>query len=44
MTYTLKTLEAERVSLLEGETKGDVLAWLTAPTTGTIEKEWDEDA
>jgi hypothetical protein len=43
MTYTLKTLEAERMSLLAGEERGDVLAWLTSPTMGVIEREWDED-
>lgn len=43
MTYTETTVQAERIALLEGEEKGDVLAWLTATSTGTIEKEWDDN-
>lgn len=41
--YTDAVLEAERFSLFEGEDRGDVLAWLTSPQTGVIEKEWDDD-
>lgn len=43
MTYTETTLEAERVALLEGEKRGDVLAWLTGSNIGLIEREWDDD-
>ena len=43
MTYTETAIQAERIAFQEGEEKGDVLAWLTAPTTGVIEREWDED-
>ena len=43
MTYTETAIQAERIAFQEGEEKGDVLAWLTAPTTGIIEREWDED-
>lgn len=43
MTYTETTIEAERVALLEGEKRGDVLAWLTAPGIGHVEREWDDD-
>lgn len=43
MTYTELTLKAERMSLLEGEEKGDVLAWLTSPNTGMIPTDWDDD-
>lgn len=43
MTYTEATIQAERLALLHGEAQGDVLAWLTSPITGTIEREWDDD-
>lgn len=43
MDYTETTLTAERLSLLEGEEKGDVLAWLTAPNIGHIGKDWDNE-
>ena len=42
MNYTAYTLEAERIALLNSESKGDVLAWLTAPNYGREEVEWDE--
>ena len=42
MTYTITTLEAERLSLLNGEKRGDVIAWLTSPIMGTVEPEEDE--
>lgn len=43
MRYTEQTLLAEHMAFLNAEDRGDVLAWLTAPTTGTIEKEWDDE-
>lgn len=41
--YTETVLEAERMSLLSGEDKGDVLAWLTSSHTGVIERDWDSE-
>lgn len=41
--YTETVLEAERMSLLSGEDKGDVLAWLTSTKTGVIPTDWDEE-
>lgn len=41
-SYTGQVLEAERLALLNGESRGDVLAWLTSPNMGVIESE-DED-
>ena len=43
MDFTETTLTAERVAFLNGESKGDVLAWLTSPIIGRVEKEWDEE-
>lgn len=41
--YTETSLEAERLALLTGEKRGDVLAWLTGPHIGTTDEE-DDDA
>lgn len=41
MDYIERTLEAERVALLNGEERGDVIAWLTV--MGTIDNDWDDD-
>ena len=43
MTYTDLAAEAERLAFLNSETRGDVLAWLTSPGYGVIEKEWDDE-
>ena len=41
-SYTGQVLEAERLALLNGESRGDVLAWLTSPNMGVIETEDEE--
>lgn len=41
--YTEQTLEAERFGLLNSLEKGEVLSWLTSPSYGRREKEWDEE-
>lgn len=43
MTYTETALEAERVAFLNGEDRGDVIAWLTSTTTGHIPTDWDDE-
>lgn len=42
MNYLETTIQAERVALLEGERRGDVIAWLTSPIIGRVESEWDD--
>ena len=37
-TYTMTTLEAERIAFLNGEDRGDVIAWLTSTRMGVIER------
>ena len=43
MNYLETTIQAERVALLEGERRGDVISWLTGSNVGFIEREWDEN-
>lgn len=37
MTYTEMTVAAERIALLEGEDRGEVIAWLTSSNVGEVE-------
>lgn len=41
--YTDAVLAAERVALLNGEDRGDVISWLTGSNVGLIEREWDDE-
>lgn len=38
-----KQIESEKVGLIYKEKPEDVLAWITSPKMGTIEREWDEE-
>ena len=38
-----KQIESEKIGLIYKEKPEDVLAWITSPQMGTIEREWDTD-
>jgi len=42
MSFTELTLEAERLALLNDESKADLINWLTSPSMGLQQPDWDE--
>lgn len=40
--YTELVVEADKRATIVGETRGDMIALLSAPYIGTIEEDWDE--